>query len=538
MSVNFGSNNETRWYVLPEFTLPAGNWTWLASASDSSGDWYVIFRRSVSGVITSGSVKSNSSVITNPPAVTDGPLSGATELWKGSLSWVAMLDIGLSNSQLFNLANLSESLLPTYQHNLVDLWDFSEPLASIPGFVSGQPAVRYGNGYSSTNVDPIPYQQSAVLPVPVSFSGTVPTLQGFSGTSFNAPIFAYFSGTETPFTYALISGTLPSGLSLNASTGVISGTVSAVTSVSGLVVRATDNQGNTAQTNSFGINITQIQVAEDENLKIIKNNILSAYSDLTHVTGSTAAGYPLTNLLSDIKSKTWRSTNNGAQKIRIVWSQTQRASGIALAFTNLTSINTVRIQTFSNPSSGSASHDSSNIQVGYNYESPEGFNTNNNRSFGFGGGTHFSYFFPEQANIRRIEIDLAGIATPDGFFEISRLIIGDVFTAVVNPTYGLQIDNIDSSETIRTDAGDSIVNRSYQYRELSFDLAWMERNDKSQMASLFRKCGRHTPVFINVLPGEFGEMRQWGQIYGRFDSGGISYSDYENFSSIVNVVEV
>ncbi len=43
---------------------------------------------------------------------------------------------------------------------------------------------------------------------------------------------------------------------LGSTTGIISGTPSAITNYTGIVIRATDNSGDTADTNAFAINIT------------------------------------------------------------------------------------------------------------------------------------------------------------------------------------------------------------------------------------------------------------------------------------------
>lgn len=90
---------------------------------------------------------------------------------------------------------------------------------------------------------------------PIDFSGTVSNQTGSNGSSFSLGLSSYFSGTQTPFSYTLQSGSLSgSGLTLGSSTGVISGTAVAGT-YSGLVVRGTDSSSNTADTNSFSITI-------------------------------------------------------------------------------------------------------------------------------------------------------------------------------------------------------------------------------------------------------------------------------------------
>lgn len=90
---------------------------------------------------------------------------------------------------------------------------------------------------------------------PVAFVGTVSNQTGTEGTPFSLSLASYFSGTETPFTYSLQSGTLPSGWSLDSLTCVLSASSPSATTISDLVVRATDSASNTADTNSFSITI-------------------------------------------------------------------------------------------------------------------------------------------------------------------------------------------------------------------------------------------------------------------------------------------
>jgi hypothetical protein len=96
---------------------------------------------------------------------------------------------------------------------------------------------------------------------PVTFSGTVPTLGGTVGVAFSQSLASYFAGTATPFTYSLFAGTLPAGLTLNTTTGVISGTPTVAGTQSGIVIRATDTGAATANTNSFSIAIAATNTA-------------------------------------------------------------------------------------------------------------------------------------------------------------------------------------------------------------------------------------------------------------------------------------
>ena len=107
----------------------------------------------------------------------------------------------------------------------------------------------------ATGTDDIFFTDPGSTTTPVSFSGPVTTLHGQVSIAFSADVSGYFSGTETPFTYSLLSGTLPAGLSLNTTTGVISGTPTAEGTATGLVIRATDQVANTSDSNSFEVSI-------------------------------------------------------------------------------------------------------------------------------------------------------------------------------------------------------------------------------------------------------------------------------------------
>lgn len=104
---------------------------------------------------------------------------------------------------------------------------------------------------------------SAPSSTPVAFSGSVSNQIGTEGAAFSINLSTYFSGTETPFAYSVQSGTLPAGLSLNSSTGVISGTPTTAGVSSGIVIRATDATPDTADTNAFSITIDEAGAPAD-----------------------------------------------------------------------------------------------------------------------------------------------------------------------------------------------------------------------------------------------------------------------------------
>ncbi|TIU00978.1 MAG: LamG domain-containing protein [Mesorhizobium sp.] len=62
-------------------------------------------------------------------------------------------------------------------------------------------------------------------------------------------------GGVAPYTYSVLAGTLPTGITLNSSTGAVSGTPTVVGTSSGIVIRATDSVGATANLASFNLQV-------------------------------------------------------------------------------------------------------------------------------------------------------------------------------------------------------------------------------------------------------------------------------------------
>lgn len=94
-----------------------------------------------------------------------------------------------------------------------------------------------------------------VTATPVQFTGTIPNQTGTVGVAFSLALASYWSGGDAPLTFAVAAGSLPAGLTLDANSGVISGTPTTADTITGLAIRAADRQGYAVDSPPFTFTI-------------------------------------------------------------------------------------------------------------------------------------------------------------------------------------------------------------------------------------------------------------------------------------------
>lgn len=143
------------------------------------------------------------------------------------------------------------------------------------GQISGIPTTQGSFTFTPTATDSAIPPQTATLVSPLSLSVGVPlplsvaTTQlpeGLSGTPYSSALHA--NGGVGPFTWVMTSGILPSGLSLDSSSGIISGLPTAISSAS-FSVQVTDSESPAKQASA---NLSMIIGSSTNNSLLLNGN--------------------------------------------------------------------------------------------------------------------------------------------------------------------------------------------------------------------------------------------------------------------------
>ena len=183
---------------------------------------------------------------------------------------------------------------------------------------------------------------------------------GTVGTAYSQTITA--SGGASSYSFALVSGTLPPGLTLNTSTGVVSGTPSVQVS-SNVTLRATDAngcQGTLATT--FAISCPVITLAPTT---LAQATVGSAYSQtVTASGGSSSYVYAITsgtlpagltfNTSTGVISGTPTTSNSGGTSITVSATDSFNCAGTKTYTLQVCPVVTLSLATLSTPTVGTA----------------------------------------------------------------------------------------------------------------------------------------------------------------------------------------
>ena len=394
-----------------------------------------------------------------------------------------------------------------------------------------------GVGGFSANIEALkPSELTAIGAGAFSFDAT-----GIKPSDINAPGIGGFSGDLVAQHKSDLSAAGSSAFNVDIGTlnkAELSAPGVGGSSLEGVSRFAADMSGDGVSAAGFlGKSIAVPVTITGSNFYIIPENFIDDPDTLTATT--TASGFDIDNIKSDIKSKVWRSTATTAQTITATWTETKLISAVGFAFSNLVEGSTVQIKLYTNAADVSAAYDSGATSIDFAYDPPSGFASIGLDSFAFGGGNYFSKLFAT-VPAKKIEIIVVSSGNPDGYIEISRIICGTAYTPTIGAGYGAEISFDDMTATVLTDSGDTFTNRGAVKKSLSFNLNVLVPISKHGLMNVIKNRGANHPVFASLYENsQIPEERASFMIYGRFDTrNSMNISSKDIYNSTISITEV
>lgn len=275
------------------------------------------------------------------------------------------------------------------------------------------------------------------------------------------------------------------------------------------------------------------------NLRIVYDNAANRRSSL--VASSTAGSLNANNLLSETKSKVWRSTSTSAT-LTVEWDTAEFVGVVALPFCNFTATATMRVRGYESKTDTEPTFDTSDVlccaypPLGlWDWGTmPLGVN-----SYAYGGGAYAVVWFPITP-VEKLAIDITDTANTSGYVEASRLVTGAYWSPENGVNYGARITPADMSKHERTDSGDLKTDRGAMYKALTVDLSMMPAGDRNRLWDIVRGNGMTKPIFFSLRPeSDDPAEEQMYQIYGKLSrQSTITYQFINQFNAPLEIEEV
>lgn len=272
-------------------------------------------------------------------------------------------------------------------------------------------------------------------------------------------------------------------------------------------------------------------------LRIIHDNAADR-ATLT-VSSSASAALGAANLKTDRKGEVWR-TVGASGSITAEWPTAQTLGGVALAYTNLRTSATIRVQAYTLPGDAVPAYDSGVLPAcpGVLAQQLEGQVPGVN-TFGYAGAPCARLWFPTLA-ARKIVVTLSDANHPSGYLEFGRLICGRYWEAEKNVDYSASVTPVDRSELSRSDAGDLVADIGTQHRKMVLPLPNAGTVDRNSLWNILWNNGKRRPVFASLFPEDTDvDAEQQHQIYARLvTSPAMTLASFKNYATTLELEEI
>ncbi len=247
---------------------------------------------------------------------------------------------------------------------------------------------------------------------------------------------------------------------------------------------------------------------------------------------SNVVGYPVTNIQSDRKSYTWRSTDNATQTLSITWSTPIEVDTVAILNHNLTTNSNIQIKYYDTASNVTPSYDTGTSKIGNVLSAPYSY-SNNATSWAYGGGNNYLKR-TKPYTIQKLVIAFQSYDVDS--FDVSRIVCGKSVNFTVDPESVNLIFN-DQTKNIRTEAGDMITDIRPSFKELEFDMQVLDANERKNLVNIIRANGSRVPVLIDLAGNKDSDLDQTLNLYGYFDELSINLGTMYRSSTSIKINE-
>lgn len=279
------------------------------------------------------------------------------------------------------------------------------------------------------------------------------------------------------------------------------------------------------------------------NLRIIYDNA----GDRAVLTASSQAGaLGPANLKRDKKSAVLRATGT-YQLITATWPTQESIACVALIFTNMTSSARMRVRGYARPGDATPVLDTGSIfpcpaavhgsypwgvlPLGWNAYKWGGVNT-----WARGGGADAVAWFAS-VRVRQLVIEVSAPQSPEGYLEISRLVVGNYWSPEHNAEYGAQLLPQDSTENYRTGAGELNSAVGTMHDGISINLAHLTPTDRARFMRILRENGKGKAMLFSLFPENPDPLlEQDHMLYGKASNiDAVATPYYETYSAPLQI---
>ncbi len=250
------------------------------------------------------------------------------------------------------------------------------------------------------------------------------------------------------------------------------------------------------------------------NARILATNI----ADSAGISASPAlvTTLPETNLQTLPRKRTARSTSTASQDIKLSWSSAQRVNMVALRYHNLTAAAQMRVRTYTDAAWTTGLVDNAAANC-FGYSGFSNYDVLTDADFRLLKNS--ARYFTLATNVQSMIITITDAANPDGYFDISRLFVGEYFEFAYQLMFGgAPISTQDFSIQARADSGTLITEKREKARKFDLSQSLLNPQDWPEILSIARRCGLDKDLWLSIFPGDGTYLEAWYQAAVKFEA--------------------